>query len=62
VIEPEFPDDLSESDIAGVRFNRPWEEFGLVMELRRGGYGQDDLTILTQKPLGSATASCSKFA
>ena len=52
VIEPDFPDDLSESDISGVRFNSPWEEFGLVMELRRGGYGAPDLTLRTQKPLG----------
>ena len=26
-----------EIDIAGARFNSPWEEFGLVKELREGG-------------------------
>ncbi len=52
VIDPDFPDDRSEIDIDGARFNSPWEEFGLVMELRRGGYGAEDLTVRTQKPLG----------
>lgn len=52
VIDPDFPDDLKEIDIAGARFNSPWEEFGLVMELRRGGYGATDLKLRTQRPLG----------
>jgi hypothetical protein len=52
VIDPDFPDDLGEIDIAGARFNSPWEEFGLVMELRRGGYGAADMFLPTQRPLG----------
>ncbi len=51
VIDPDFPDDLSEIDVTGASFNSPWEEFGLVMELRRGGYGANDLRIRTQRPL-----------
>lgn len=51
VIDPDFPDDLSEIDIPGARFNSPWEEFGLVMELRHGGYGAADMLIRTQRPL-----------
>ncbi|GAB4196267.1 MAG: hypothetical protein Kow00105_10440 [Phycisphaeraceae bacterium] len=51
VIDPDFPDDIREIDLAHARFNSPWEEFGLVMELRRGGYGAPGITFHTQRPL-----------
>ena len=52
VIDPDFPDDLKDIDIAGARFNSPWEEFGLVKELRDGGYGSHLTRLRTQRPLG----------
>lgn len=51
VIDPDFPDDISEVDIHGARFNSPWEEFDLVEELRHDGYGTADTLIRTQRPL-----------
>lgn len=46
-----FPDNFPAEIIANARFNSPMEEFGLVMELRRGAYGPDRTRILTQRPL-----------
>ena len=46
-----FPDDIPPEVIANARFNSPMEEFGLVMELRRGAYGPPDVRVLTQRPL-----------
>ncbi|MBI5503275.1 MAG: hypothetical protein HY899_00625 [Deltaproteobacteria bacterium] len=46
-----FPDDFPAEIIANARFNSPMEEFGLVMELRRGAYGPDRRRVLTQRPL-----------
>lgn len=46
-----FPDDIPPEVIANARFNSPMEEFGLVMELRRGAFGPPGLRILTQRPL-----------
>lgn len=34
-----------------ARFNGPFEEFGLLMDLRRGRYGPPELCILTKRPL-----------
>lgn len=34
-----------------ARFNGPFEEFSLLMDLRRGLYGPPDLCILTKRPL-----------
>jgi hypothetical protein len=34
-----------------ARFTNPFEEFGLLMELRRGAYGPPDLRIRTKRPL-----------
>ncbi|MEZ6191964.1 MAG: hypothetical protein R3C45_11855 [Phycisphaerales bacterium] len=51
VIDPDFPDDISELDMHGARFNSPWEEFDLVEELRKDGYGSDNTLIRTQRPL-----------
>ncbi len=52
VIDPDFPDDITEIDFHGARFNSPWEEFDLVEELRKDGYTNDDTLIRTQRPLG----------
>ncbi len=46
-----FPDDVPAEIIANARFNSPMEEFGLVMELRRGDYGPKHVRLLTQRPL-----------
>lgn len=46
-----FPDNFPAEIIANARFNSPMEEFGLVMELRRGAYGPDRSRVLTQRPL-----------
>ena len=37
--------------IEAARFNSPLEEFGLVMELRRGLHGRRDARVRTQFPL-----------
>lgn len=46
-----FPGDMPLEQIAAARVNSPLEEFGLVMELRRGAFGPPGLRILTQRPL-----------
>ena len=46
-----FPDDVPPEVIANARFNSPMEEFGLVMELRRGAEGPRHARLLTQRPL-----------
>lgn len=43
----DFPDQL----IDLVRFNSPFEEFGLIAELRRGLFGPSRLRIQTKRPL-----------
>ncbi|MDD5112101.1 MAG: hypothetical protein PHG85_06115 [Candidatus Altiarchaeota archaeon] len=41
-----------EIDPSNTRFNSPFEEFGLVMELREGSaFGESGKRVLTQKPL-----------
>jgi len=51
VIASDCPEQLSPELIANARFNSPFEEFGLVMDLRRGGFGPPDLRIGAQRPL-----------
>jgi hypothetical protein len=46
-----FPDDISPEDVVSARWNSPFEEFGLVNELRRGRFGPQDLCIRTKRPL-----------
>ena len=46
-----FPGDVSAEDVALGRFNSPVEEFGLVMEMRRGSYGPASIRILSHRPL-----------
>lgn len=42
-----LPDDLA----AQATFNSPFEEFGLIEEMRRGHYGPPGLRILSKRPL-----------
>ncbi len=51
VVPTTFPDDIPPEVIANARFNSPMEEFGLVMELRRGAFGPRNMRVLTQRPL-----------
>jgi len=50
-IATSFPDKVPPEILANARFNSPLEEFGLVMELRRGGLAPDMPPIRTQLPL-----------
>ncbi len=50
-IATSFLDSVSPVDIANARFNSPFEEFGLVMEMRRNAYGPPDVRLLAQQPL-----------
>jgi hypothetical protein len=38
-------------EFLNAEFNSPWEEFALVMEMREGRYGPEDVKIHTQEPL-----------
>lgn len=51
VVEAGFPDEVAPETLASARFNSPLEEFGLLMELRRGVYGPRGGRIRTQYPL-----------
>jgi hypothetical protein len=51
VVETSFPDDVPPETIAAARFNSPMEEFGLVMELRRGAFGPAGSPLITQRPM-----------
>lgn len=46
-----FPQGVSPDDIVNARFNSPFEEFGLVMEMRRGDYGPAEIRLLSHRPL-----------
>ncbi|MEP0844372.1 MAG: hypothetical protein HRF43_16860 [Phycisphaerae bacterium] len=50
-----FPDTVRSDEIAGARFNSPMEEFGLVMEMRRGAFGPRGVRILSHRPLAIFT-------
>lgn len=50
-IKSTFPTDVPQEVIDGARFNSPFEEFGLLMDLRRGRFGPQGLRILTKRPL-----------
>ncbi len=51
VVSTTFPADVPPEVIAQARFNGPMEEFGLVMEMRRGAFGPPGPRLLTQRPL-----------
>lgn len=44
-------DTLTVAKFINAEFNSPFEEFALLMELRRGGIGPSDVRVRTQKPL-----------
>jgi hypothetical protein len=44
-------DTLTVNKFVNAEFNSPFEEFALVMEMRRGEYGPPRIRIRTQKPL-----------
>lgn len=54
-LEPDVPVELrsmiGSADIANARWNGPFEEFGKVMELRKGEYGPSETSVVTQEPL-----------
>lgn len=49
--EATFPPNTPADAIYGARFNNPFEEFGLLRDLRRGHYGPRELRILTKRSL-----------
>lgn len=50
-----FPDGILPADIADARFNSPMEEFGLVMEMRRGTFGPRNVRLMSHRPLAIYT-------
>lgn len=46
-----IPDSVPPAEIAQARFNGPFEEFGLTMEMRRGHYGPPGIRLWAQRPL-----------
>ena len=46
-----LPHDLPGYLVESATFNSPFEEFGLIEDLRRGEYGPANLRILTKRPL-----------
>lgn len=54
-IELELPEALRrqmpQDHLDNLRWNGPFEEFGKVMELRRGEFGPPDVSFVTQEPL-----------
>ena len=51
LVETTFPVGVPPEVIAAARFNSPLEEFGLVMELRRGAHGPPGVLVRAQRPL-----------
>jgi hypothetical protein len=48
-------DTLTVNKFINAEFNSPFEEFALVMEMRRGEYGPPRIRIRTQKPLSACS-------
>jgi hypothetical protein len=46
-----LPSGLSKEMADNARFNGPFEEFGLIEELRRGAFGPPELRVRTKRPL-----------
>lgn len=55
VVASSFPEHVKPEDLAEARFNSPMEEFGLLMEIRRGVFGPPELRLLAQRPLAIYT-------
>ncbi len=54
-VQSTFPNGVDPVDMAGARFLNPFEEFGGLMDLRRGRYGPRHLRIRTKLPLAIYT-------
>ncbi len=50
-----FPDGVLPEDVTNARFNSPFEEFGLLHEMRHSRYGPRNLRILAHLPLAIYT-------
>src|SRR5690606_13607457 len=50
-----FPDEVPPSELADARFNSPLEEFGLVVEMRRGAFGPREVRLMSHWPLAIYT-------
>ena len=50
-IPPLFPGDFAQHAVEGAAVNDPFQEFGLLEELRTSQFGPADLRILTKRPL-----------
>lgn len=50
-VEGTFPADIPDEEIRNARWNSPFEEFGLLHDLRRGRFGPPELTIRTKRAL-----------
>lgn len=50
-VSSRFPDELPRHVLDQSRFNDPFQEFGLLDELRTSRFGPSDLRILTKRPL-----------
>ncbi|TWU36575.1 hypothetical protein Q31b_48560 [Novipirellula aureliae] len=46
-----FPDKMPPEVVAGAMFNDPFQEFGLLVDLRNGHFGPKDLRIMTKRPV-----------
>ena len=51
VVATTFVDGDPSNDMINARFNSPFEEFGLMMDMRRGTFGPSELRILAHRPL-----------
>jgi hypothetical protein len=51
VVRSSFPDEVPEDVKQGARFNSPFEEFGLVKEMRTSNFGPEDVRIRTKLPV-----------
>lgn len=50
-VEGTFPDDIPRQEMDEAYWNNPFEEFGSLMDLRRGRFGPSTLRIRTKQPL-----------
>ncbi len=50
-VKSTFPASVPRQTVESARFNNPFEEFGLVTDLRSGRFGPSGLRILTKRPL-----------
>lgn len=51
LISEDAPRNMSNDAVANARFNSPFEEFGILDEMRIGGFGPPGLRVRTKRPL-----------